>query len=309
MKHFLFDAPLRPGAIRLLHTGTGVLLAIQALFLLPDVSMLYGPAGIVDQALVHGRTFGITITDIVRGTAHLIGDYEQHFVKLIAVLYIALATMLALGRLPCVGIGTLLAIHALWHTSGSAFSYGVDYLSATALFYCLCTPRARPMWHAPALRLLQLHLCIIYFFSGLAKALGATWWNGEALWKAVNQPYHLDAVPGFIAWLGQFTWLWAVGGWGVIMLELGYALFIWLHRLRPYWLWSIVGMHMGIALVIGLFQFAAVMILLNVVAYHYAYHTETEQPVYPSNKKPSRLRWAVWKQPHHVAGDTREGGI
>src|SRR5690606_2590846 len=162
MKHFLFDAPLHAGAVRLLHRGTGALLAIQALFLLPDVSLLYGPSGVVDQALVHGRTFGITVPDIVRGTAHLTGLYEQHTVKLFAVLYIALAALLAMGLLRWVGIGALLAIHVVWHTGGSAFSYGVDYLSATALFYCLCTPRTQPVWHTPVLRLLQLHLCIIY---------------------------------------------------------------------------------------------------------------------------------------------------
>ena len=293
MKQFLFDGPLHPSAIRLLHTGTGALLAIQVLLLLPDVSMLYGPAGLVDRALLPEPDFGIGITDGVVG---------------FAVSYIVLATLLAFGRLPWAGILVLLVFHAAWHTSGSAFSYGVDYLSSTALFYCLCTPRTRPMWHTPTLRLLQLHLCIIYFFSGLAKALGPTWWNGEALWKAVNQPYHLGGAPGIIDWLGQFAWLWVVGGWGVVVLELGYPVFIWLRRIRPCWLWSIVGMHVGIALFIGLFQFAAVMILLNVVAYHYPYRTKTVQLEYPSYKHPSRRWWAVWKQPSSAVGDTRKGG-
>ena len=33
-----------------------------------------------------------------------------------------------------------------------------------------------------ALRLIQIHFCIIYFASGMAKLQGATWWTGTALW-------------------------------------------------------------------------------------------------------------------------------
>ena len=35
-----------------------------------------------------------------------------------------------------------------------------------------------------ASRLMQIHLCVIYFFAGAGKLLGETWWNGEALWGA-----------------------------------------------------------------------------------------------------------------------------
>ena len=36
-----------------------------------------------------------------------------------------------------------------------------------------------------AIRLIQLHMCIIYFFSASAKLLGAAWWDGTATWWAV----------------------------------------------------------------------------------------------------------------------------
>ena len=35
-----------------------------------------------------------------------------------------------------------------------------------------------------ALRLLQVHLCVVYLFSGCGKLLGASWWEGTALWGA-----------------------------------------------------------------------------------------------------------------------------
>src|SRR5690606_24525581 len=34
-----------------------------------------------------------------------------------------------------------------------------------------------------ALRLIQVHYCIIYFFAGVSKLQGRTWWTGEALWR------------------------------------------------------------------------------------------------------------------------------
>ena len=35
-----------------------------------------------------------------------------------------------------------------------------------------------------AIRLLQVHLCVIYFFSGIGKAQGPLWWNGDAILMA-----------------------------------------------------------------------------------------------------------------------------
>ena len=39
--------------------------------------------------------------------------------------------------------------------------------------------------------MIQVHLCVVYFFSGCGKLLGASWWEGTALWGAIAN----DAVP------------------------------------------------------------------------------------------------------------------
>lgn len=309
MERHAFNTQLQPSAVRLLHSGTGTLLALQAVLLLPDLPWLYGPAGLADEALFPPKTTFLTLADIVGYLSPPLGMAAVDLLYAIAGLYIVLNVLLALGRLPWLGILFLLLLHGAWHTSGSPFSYGVDYLSASALFYCLCTPRARPQWHRASLRLLQVHLCIIYFFSGLAKALGATWWTGEAIWKAVNQPYHLEQAPAVIAWAGQFPWLWTASGWAVIVLELGYPAMVWRARWRRYWLPAVLAMHAGIALCLGLYHFSAIMALLNLAAFHYAYNTDTEQPLYPSDKDTSLGRRVAWKQPNTVVSDTKKGGI
>ncbi len=308
MKRFFFETILHPRAVSALHTGTGALLAIQFLLLFPDLPLLYGPDGLVDHALV-ASPHGLWIADIVDYLAHLTDVAADHALYLLAALYIVLNILLAIHRLPWPGILFLLLFHGTWHTANDAFSYGADYLGASALFYCLCTPLSQPTCRTPILRLLQLHLCIIYFFGGLGKAMGVTWWNGEAAWKAMNQPYHVAEAPSIIGWLGQFPALWTVGGVIVVVLELGYPLFIWVAHTRRYWLYATVAMHTGIALFLGLFHFSAVMILLNLVAFHYAYLDDTTQPVHPSDGEPSRPWWAAWKRQAAAVRDTREGGI
>jgi Vitamin K-dependent gamma-carboxylase len=33
-------------------------------------------------------------------------------------------------------------------------------------------------------RLIQVHMCIVYFFAGISKFQGPAWWNGQAMWLA-----------------------------------------------------------------------------------------------------------------------------
>jgi hypothetical protein len=43
-------------------------------------------------------------------------------------------------------------------------------------------------------RVFQIHLCLIYFFSGLTKCVGAGWWNGSNLWRSLTIP-PFDRLP------------------------------------------------------------------------------------------------------------------
>ena len=37
-----------------------------------------------------------------------------------------------------------------------------------------------------ALRLINVHMCVIYFFAGISKLQGESWWTGEAMWRALS---------------------------------------------------------------------------------------------------------------------------
>jgi hypothetical protein len=113
-------------------------------------------------------------------------------------------------------------------------------------------------------RVLQLHLCIIYFFSGLTKCLGNGWWNGSSIWRAlIRPPFSVIDPEILVTW--KYTY--PLAGIFVCLLEFGYPVFIWSCRTRKIWLFGICGIHMVVGVTMGMYLFSLVMIVLNVAAF------------------------------------------
>src|SRR5262249_10078030 len=55
-----------------------------------------------------------------------------------------------------------------------------------------------------ALRLINVHMCVIYFFAGISKLQGESWWTGEAIWRAVA---NLEYQSIDMTWLAWHPWL------------------------------------------------------------------------------------------------------
>lgn len=159
--------------------------------------------------------------------------------------------------------------------SGTLESYGVDNFTTIGLFYLAIAPlpdrlsldfllRKLPLKSPELLgfhlRVLQVHLCFIYFFSGITKAFGPGWWNGNSLWRALTRP-PFDLVP--INLVISVAWLLPVASIGICLLEIGYPFLIWPPKTRLPVLGAILAMHLGIGLLMGLYLFALVMIILN----------------------------------------------
>jgi hypothetical protein len=154
-------------------------------------------------------------------------------------------------------------------TSGFASFYGVDQIANTFLFYLVLFPSGRawtfespPEGTIPVgcLRVMQIHLCVIYLAAGVEKALGRQWWNGEAIWQAVTQP----AFSTFdLRWLARYSLIPMLAGWATLVVEIGYAFLIWPRRTRKLWCLATIGLHLGLAVFMGLVFFSSVMILLT----------------------------------------------
>jgi predicted DCC family thiol-disulfide oxidoreductase YuxK len=113
-----------------------------------------------------------------------------------------------------------------------------------------------------ALRLIQLHLVLIYGMAGLAKLQGQGWWSGMAIWGVLASAEFREFD---LTWLVTYPWLLNVMTHASLALELGYPALIWVRVLRPLLLLAIVFLHVGIALTApGLTVFGLAMIAANV---------------------------------------------
>ncbi|QDT14597.1 HTTM domain-containing protein [Alienimonas californiensis] len=107
-----------------------------------------------------------------------------------------------------------------------------------------------------ATRLIQVHLCVLYTFAGLAKLKGEAWWDGTAIWKAISNLEYQTA---------DLTWLAAAEPVGhlithvTVVWELTFWALVWRPRLRPYVLAIGTGMHLGIGAFLGMWTFGLVM--------------------------------------------------
>lgn len=170
-------------------------------------------------------------------------------------------------------------LHLCAAKSGGLLSYGLDNFMTIGLFYLMWAPlpdryaldarwRARsgkkPIGTVLVLRALQLHLCLVYFFGGLAKSLGSGWWDGLNVWRALTRaPF--DIIPAET--IVRFAPLLPLAGISIWLIEITYPFLIWHRRTRILSLSLICLLHLGIGLAMGMYLFAFIMIVLNVAAF------------------------------------------
>ncbi|WP_123803361.1 HTTM domain-containing protein [Flavivirga aquatica] len=157
------------------------------------------------------------------------------------------------------------------YKSFAKLNYGFDNFMTMSLFYCVLFPIGKSYSLDTVLfkinekidfnyrRILQIHLMIAYFFSGIAKATDLGWWNGKSIWKAIasvdNEFYSTPSI--ILVLLGIST----------VLLEFLYPFLVWFKPTRKYTLFAIVSMHIGIAITMDLFAFSAIMIIWNLSAF------------------------------------------
>lgn len=268
------DAWFRPVSARplaALRVGLSLLLLVHLLWISGDVLSLYGSRGIIPWEL----------TDLMRdpwvpGLPTLakalvpLGISERAAIILLLSGYGGSLLALALGLHTRVAALLSWGLHVSLMTSSFASFYGADQIAKTFLFYLVVFPSGRAHTLVPArneetipvgcLRVLQAHLCVVYLGAGLDKASGVQWWNGEAIWQAVSQPIFSTFD---LTWLARHSWVAVLAGWATLIVEIGYAPLVWPRRTRTAWCVATIGLHLGLALFMGLVFFSSIMILLT----------------------------------------------
>jgi hypothetical protein len=123
-------------------------------------------------------------------------------------------------------------------------------------------PPVRPSARANlALRLVQVHLGVIYVFACLSKLQGESWWNGTAIWQAVA---NLEYQSRDMTWLAWYPWLVNLLTHATIAWEMTFWALVWRPLLRPFVLLGGVAIHLGIGAFMGMWTFGLAMIFTYV---------------------------------------------
>jgi hypothetical protein len=266
--------------LTILRIGLGLQLTLYDLSLRHDwLHLLNNYGRRISEAVLAAESSAIPRIGWLVRCAIAVGASEDQVLRLIPLILLATSLLVIAGLFCRTTAITGWLLHLAMVKSTSVFSYGADGFTTIGLFYLALSPLPDPWsldWQWRKLRpryadlagffrrALQLHLCFIYFFSGLTKVIGTGWWNGDNLWRALTRPPFDVIDPGFIAKGKSFL---PLAGIIVCLLELGYAVFIWPKQTRTAWLLAVIGMHIGIGVFMRMPLFALIMILLNVAAF------------------------------------------
>ncbi len=109
-----------------------------------------------------------------------------------------------------------------------------------------------------ALRLIQVQMCVIYFFAGISKLQGTAWWTGDAMWLAFA---NLEYQSMDMTWLARHPWMIHLMTHVTIAWELTFWALIYRPIWRPVMLLGAIALHVGIGACLGMWTFGLVMLI------------------------------------------------
>jgi hypothetical protein len=296
--HFWFR-PIDPATIGAIRFCTGLVLLYVYLGTASQTISLVGPDGWIDQAAIRelrtvarGDGERAALVDR-RWWAQSAWFYVQspELIWAFQGLFIAAICCFTIGLFARTANVLVWAGHISIVVRSYVTSYGLDSVLAMLTWYLMFAPsgdalaidawrqsriggsryqgrtaaKTRPSlsWTANlVVRLIQIHVCVIYLCSGLAKLQGETWWNGTAIWRVLMA----EDLARF-----DLRWLASLGNPGVSLIfqpaaaatlafEISFAFLIWNRWWRPLLLCGAVVLHGCIGILMGLEAFSAAML-------------------------------------------------
>ena len=154
-------------------------------------------------------------------------------------------------------VNAMLALYLMIGRSGDAYSVDAWWRKRKGQ---LTSSSAATVRTNIAIRLIQLHLCVIYLFGGIGKMRGITWWDGTAVWFAFAS---LEYQSLDMTWLSRHPYIVNTLGYITIFWETFYCAIVWPRWSRPIALTLAVLVHGGIAISLGMITFGIAMIIVN----------------------------------------------
>ncbi len=267
-----FLKPASPRPLAIFRIGLSLVLLWQAWFMRKNFLDFFASSGFL-QAEVSSR-FADPLAPSLEWLFNplmALGLNEHTILYGFGILYVASLVFVLFGLFTRWWAAIAWALHWTFLNTGFSGMYGADMYAHFFLFYLMWIPAGHalsldrffnrvsgePTFYARlGLRALQLHMAISYFTSGIEKATGVQWWNGEVMWIALNTPGY--AVMDF-HWLARVPALPMVGGWIVLAIEIFYCVMVWPKKTRAFWVALTCLMHLGIAVFLNLPIFGLLM--------------------------------------------------
>lgn len=264
----------------------GLLILIHFLSLGTDFEYLYGinktlPSDIQTYEL---RTSNIYYyDDIILSITELFNISVIYSEIIFRIIYSILCVFIISGFFSRISAFLLLFLQIGLIKSSYFYTYGVDFFCSMSLFYILLFPSddyysiRRKIFKkpykttdlTPFRRLFQIQICFAYFMSGAEKLSGFNWRNGEAVWKAFHLPGFQNPFIDLVNYLGNYPAIFVIIGWVIIIIELFYPLFVNIKKTKKMWVFMTIMMHFGIALILNLYFFSAIMIVWNLTNFYF----------------------------------------
>lgn len=295
------DAPQALGFFRIAIAGFALL---QAIIWYPDWLSFFSPDGWlqweISEALNNGWSLHISY---VHAALKHFGFSPAQSVMIFYWFYLSCVAGLLAGWHTRICSILTCSCHYVIMCSLPTFNYGVDIFLQIAFFYLMVMPAAGSysldVWQgrvknlatwgaALSIRVIQIHLCMVYLSAGAEKLRSPDWWNGNTLWRSLVQP---DFSQFNLTWLAHYPWLLILLSWFTMITETGYLVAMWVPRLRVLWLAAVAGLHLGIAIFLGLWLFGLIMIVLSVSAFG----LEVLRDLKEWYAKKHDLHWTGWR--------------
>lgn len=251
-----------------------ILALINIFAVLPDIFTIYSKYGFFDEELnkhiISPNT--IFINEISNILLSLGIKYEFAFISIFLIYIISLiAVLFNYSRLFFSII--IVFLHTVFINSSDFLCYGADYMISFLLyiniFFCIEKYVSKENFNlifSFTIRLVQIQLCVIYFFGGFGKILGYDWYTGDAVWLSLNH-YMNESVLNLVSkytpkFVYQFVSI------HILLIELFYPILVYFKKTRKWVIIDIIVLHVGISIMIGLHTFSLAMIILNLLAFY-----------------------------------------
>jgi hypothetical protein len=230
-----------------------------------------------DQGMMTAAGAKLIFPDYMTPHFYLFGG-SDHLSLALYVLFMIMLALFIFGALSRVLVFILLILHLGFIQRNYTVVYGADLMATCFLFYFMLTrshwclsvwnlffrdkregslQRKMPSLSRVGFRLLQMQVCAIYFFSGLGKVRGASWWDGSAVWRVLGDRL---LVTYDLSFLKNFPFLIVLLTYSTLIFEVYFVAAMLNQKIRYKWLLFGVGLHIGIAVIMNLPFFSMIMI-------------------------------------------------